>query len=80
MTIRHTLSVLLVSGDVEYGLWCPLCRLPSAARVPLVLMGTGGVIPVSSVDLCLDCEAESFTDVTATPVTGSPGPPGIEER
>ncbi len=59
---KHVLTPYLIAGDMTSGVWCTACGLPSAVRVPLLLLTVAGVQPVGTVTRCLDCERETYKE------------------
>jgi len=53
----RTLVVFLAPGEPETGLWCSTCLLPSAVRVPIVMITENGAgdTTVSPVEACTEC-------------------------
>jgi hypothetical protein len=49
--------VLVAAGEPEAGLWCDACQLPSAVRVPLIMITENGAdtSALSAVELCTGC-------------------------
>jgi len=42
-------------GEPDTGLWCRTCSAPSLLRFPVLHLTGDGVMPVGSVDFCLQC-------------------------
>jgi hypothetical protein len=51
----QTVTVTMVAGEPETGVWCPQCLLPSAIRTP-VTSDTPMLCPPFSVTACEDCD------------------------
>ncbi len=59
---KHILTPYLIAGDIESGVWCAACVLPSAVRVPLLLLTVAGVQPLGTATRCFDCEGEMYEE------------------
>jgi hypothetical protein len=59
--------VLIAPGEPETGLWCNACLLPSAVRVPLIMITESGAsdTALSPVELCTECGKQELTRRTA---------------
>lgn len=52
----HILLLAISETEIETGLWCPTCNLPSGWSAPLLGISEAGVGRVGTITRCLDCD------------------------
>ncbi|AOE44351.1 hypothetical protein SEA_EYRE_72 [Gordonia phage Eyre] len=56
MARAEVLTLTLGESELEAGVWCPRCNLPSGWRAPLLGLSERGVTRLGTVARCIDCD------------------------